>query len=66
MFFSWGGTQRKKYCVAPKFWGATKFVFFSRSGYAKKKFRTPQIEGVDFSIFPQNGLARFRVAATSV
>ena len=28
--------------------------------------RTPQIGGADFSHFPKNGLARFRVSGTSV
>ena len=50
--------------------------FFFVGGYAKKKiaypvrekkqFRTPQIGGIEFSIFQNSGPARFRVPGTSV
>ena len=60
--------ETKNKFVPPKILRGTE-LFFSRTGYAKKKFRTvstPQIDGSIFQCFPNNCLARFRVAGTSV
>ena len=52
--FSRGGVRNiNKYCVAPKFWGATKIFVFAQRVREKTKFRIPQIKGIDFSIFPK-------------
>ena len=55
--FQWGVRNENKYCVAPKISGATK-LFFRVAG-TRKKFRTPQIEGIDFEFFQKMVLRDF-------